>query len=260
MTKEQQSKKLPKVPNGPTRGDILLSAGKAAAGLVPFAGAAISEVLHHAVSAPTEKRVKAWLELVGETVNKLIEEIEDLTPQSLGENDAFTTAVISTTRAAMLTERRDKLEILRSVLHTTGTGYILDEVLRNTFLATIERYTPEHIRLLHRCSDLETLLEAFRRYKASPSANVGDDKGEEYAKIESLVPWLLTEVAADVANELFSDLHRDRFCQGSEGFAYTFYPGRKIPVTTARGMEFLRFIFGPLGAPTDWSQNTMKSA
>ena len=254
MTKDQKIEKLPAAPNDTTRGDVLHRAGKAAAGLVPFAGAALSEVLDHAIRAPAEKRMEAWLELVEETVNKLIEEVEDLTPQSLGESDAFTTAVISTTRAAMLTERRDKLEILQSALHTTGTGFILDEVLRNTFLATIERYTPEHVLLLHRCSDLETLLDAFRRYKASPSADVGDDKGKEYVQIEFMVPWLLTEVAADVAKELYSDLHRDRFCQGSEGFAYSFYPGRGIPVSTSRGKEFLRFVFGPLGIPTDWSQ------
>lgn len=253
MTKYPQIKKLPVAPNETTRGDILHSAGKAAAGLVPFAGSAISEALDHAVRAPAKKRMEAWLELVEDTVNKLIEEVEDLTPQSLGESAAFTTAVISTTRAAMLTERRDKLEMLQSALHTTGAGFILDEVLRNTFLATIDRYSPEHVLLLYRCSDLGTLVDAFRRYKASTSADVFDHDKKEYATVEFMVPWILTEVPADVAKELFSDLHRDRFCKGSEGFASTFYPEHKIPISTPRGMEFLRFIFGPSGTPINWT-------
>lgn len=260
MKKEPKIEKLPAAPAEITKGDIAHRAAKAAAGLVPFAGTAISEVLDHTVRAPAEKRMNNWLVLVEETVNRLIEEIEGLTPQGLSQNDAFTTAVISTTRSAMLTERQDKFEVLQSVIHTAGSGFVLDEVLRNTFFATIDRYTPEHVLLLYRCSNSEVLEEAFSRYKSSKLAEIGVDEGHKDAQIELIVPWILTEVDADVATELFSDLHRDRFCRGSEGFAFTFGPNEKLAVSTPRGSEFLRFIFGPLGAPANGNTDTVGNA
>lgn len=251
MTNSSKIEKLPAAPTDTTKGDILYSSAKAATGLVPFAGSAISEVLDQAVGAPAEKRMAAWLSLVEQTVNKLIEEIDGLTPKSLGENTAFVTAVISMSRAAMLTDRVEKLKLLQSVLYTTGSGFVLNEVLRNTFLAAIDRYTPEHVLLLFRCSKVEVLANAFSRYKASPSADTGDDEGKEYAKIEFMAPWILPEASTDVAKELFRDLHQDRLCYGSEGFAYTFYPSRSTSIATARGVEFLRFIYGPVGEPHD---------
>lgn len=245
MTTPNRVAKLSDAPTGRTKGDVVHSAAKAAAGAIPFAGSAISEIIDKTFMSPADARMTNWLKLVTATVNRLIDEVEGLTIENISDNAAFTTAVIATSRTAMITDREEKLSILQCVLHTIGSGYVLDEVLRNTFFMAIDRYTPEHVLLLKRCADNKALIDAYNCYQSSEFADTKkDDSGNEYAQVETIVPWILPETSADIAKEIFSDLHRDRFCRGSEGFACTFTPVHEIPIATVRGEEFLRFIFG----------------
>ncbi len=242
------SKKISKVaapPSGLSKGDVVHSIAKSAAGIVPFVGGAISEGLDAAFAAPAEKRLAIWLEALSETVNELIDEVEGLTPEAIGQNEAFVTAVISTTRSAMLTNRKEKLDILRSVLRTVGQGFVLDEVLQNSFLEIVGRYTPEHVALLQRCNDPAFLDERFSYVQAvEPNAVIEEKNYPKHVIIETFVPALIPEVSAEVASELFVDLHRDRLCMGSEGFAAEYRPGLDQPIATNRGEQFLTFVFG----------------
>lgn len=236
--------KLPDPPTGKSQGDIVLSVFKGAAGAIPFLGGALGETINVAIASPAEKRLNEWLMIVADAVNALIEK-EGLTAEDLSENEAFVTAVIATTQAALLTTRREKLQILRGVIYQTGRGTVLDEFVQATFLSIVDRYTPEHVVLLRRLADPSSLREGFERLRRESPERISTSTEEgAYTKIEHLAPHLLEEISSEVAEELFSDLHRDRLCHGSEGFAHALHVemiDRDAPVTV-RGREFLKFV------------------
>lgn len=245
MSKKNDLSRLPVPPSEQSLGDLAHSGAKVIFGLTPFVGGAFSEVFEMAVAAPAGRRMRQWLELVGEAVNDLIDEANGRTAESLGQNEAFVTAAIATTRSAMITTQREKLSILQGVIKTAGSGQVLDEFLRSTFLAAVDRYTAEHVTLLKRCADMHYLDARFEWHRAhNPDEIKVRNDSPSSITIEIFAPTLLPEVPREVATEIFADLHRDRFCLGSDGFAYTFSGGQAQSVATVRGKEFLRFIFG----------------
>lgn len=245
MSGPRQINKLAIPPSGKSPGDIAHSVARAASGAVPLLGGAISEIIDTAVAAPAERRMAAWLQCLTDTVNELIDEVDGLTPDAIGKNDAFITAVLSTTRSALLTSRAEKIQILRSVLKTIGGGLAIDEILRNSFLEIVERYTPEHVTLLQRCNDPDFLDERLKSlHFEQPEKLSVDDTVPIHIKVKNLVPALMPEVSVEIVEELLVDLHRDRLCLGSEGFAVTYHPRLNRPIATKRGSEFLRFIYG----------------
>ena len=136
--------------------------------------------------------------------------------------------------------------MLQSVIYRTGSGVVLEEFVRNTFLWIVDKYTPEHVWLLGKLSDPQSILDAFKDLRTFESSQISISETEfgpeERANVETLAAYMLPNTDKNIVRELFTDLHRDSLCHGSEGFAYTVYlqnPGR---IVTDRGKAFLNFV------------------
>lgn len=125
--------------------DLPLPIMRGLAGLIPFAGSAVSETISLAFSSPAQKREALWQECVTDTINELIEKVDHTSLETLATNESFLTAVISTSKSAMLTQRKEKIKVLKDVLFVSGMGVELHELLLITFLDLVDRYAPEHI-------------------------------------------------------------------------------------------------------------------
>jgi len=235
-------RKISNPPSSTSKGDIVHVGIKAAVGMVPFAGSVLSETFQAAVSSPAEKRHANWMAELTDAVNELLDRCEELTPEQLGQNEVFLTTVIAATQSAMLTERLEKLQILKAVVLQAGSGTVLSEVVRNTFLELVGRYTPEHVNMLQHLDNQTSLRQAFNRVSKSDPKLIHTSSEEKSVKIEDLAPYLLPELLNEIASEIFTDLHRDRLCRGSEGFSCPYQPTMETPITTKRGKEFLKFV------------------
>jgi hypothetical protein len=234
---------IQKPPTERTFGDLMHSTGKAVFGVIPVAGPAITEIFEMVVAAPIEKRRSAWFEMITESINFLLETVEDLTPDLLSKNEAFISAVIATTNSALKTERQEKLKLLQAAVQKIGGGVVLDEVMRNTFLSILDRYTPEYVLLLRKLGDETSQNQAIAKLRKDYPAKVkSSDIDGPYLKVEDLALAIFDGQRSEVIDELFSDLHRDRLCHGSEGFAYTVFLTKERVIVTERGRQFLNFI------------------
>jgi hypothetical protein len=76
------------------------------------------------------------------------QKVEGFGVESLKDNEAFISTVVTACQAAIRTHEQEKLEALRNaVLNVAqGSGLTADQVA--IFLGLIERYTPWHLRIL----------------------------------------------------------------------------------------------------------------
>ncbi len=230
----------------PSAGDHTIAVTKAMVGAIPFIGAAGNELIDQTVSTPAQKRLARWQEEITKTINQLVETVDGITPESLAENEAFLDAVMFTTRIAMVTSRREKIQMLQSVIYRTGSGVVLEEFVRNTFLWIVDKYTPEHIWLLGKLNDPQSIHDAFNGLRASEPSQISISETDiwpgENTKVENLAAYMLPDIDENTARELFTDLHRDSLCRGSEGFAFIVYLQNPDRIVTERGKAFLNFV------------------
>ncbi len=218
--------------------DLPLPIMRGLAGLIPFAGSTVSESISLAFSSPAQEREALWQECVTDTINELIEKVEHTSLETLASNESFLTAVISTSRSAMLTQRKEKIEVLKDVLFVSGMGVELHELLLITFLDLVDRYAPEHILLLRKITDRSCVKNAMIQYNQSNS----DTGSKNDIQIEKIVPYFLPNTSSELAQEIFGDLARDGLCRHSQGFAHILSANESV---TDRGRAFLKFITKP---------------
>lgn len=232
--------------NDLTTGDVWHALTKATVGAVPVLGPAVSELFQLAITTPAQLRQAQWQASVTEVLKQLIINVDGLSVESLSKNEDFLTAVIATTQIAMKTSRIEKINMLQAVIYRSGSGIELNDFVRNTFLQIVDRYVPDHVVVLRALTKDSAMKQAFEKLKISQPDKVSTSSNEpgagEHCKIEDLVTCLVDDLDGSFAVELFSDLHRDDLCQGSEGFALSYYKNHLPYIVTDRGKEFLKFV------------------
>ena len=118
------------------------------AGAMPFIGSGLQEVLDAAIGRPSEKRRVAWFKTIGEALQEVCKQVAGLTPEALGENEKFQDVVAKATDIALRNHHAEKLEALRNIVINTASGISIDDVLKNTFLDLVDRFSPQHIVVL----------------------------------------------------------------------------------------------------------------
>lgn len=198
-------------------------------GAVPFAGPYLQEVLGTAIGLPSAKRQAAWFKSIGKDLLDVCKRVDGLTPEALGQNEEFQSVVATATGIAMRNHRQEKLEALRKIVIHTAEGFQIDEVLRNTFLALVDRLSPLHIALLklHETSSDNPEL----RRKAAAMTSGG---------FLSLVVDMLPGASESVLQEVDVDLVREGLTKDMT--TTTVSASLMESHTTERGKAFLRFI------------------
>ncbi|HAS6263124.1 TPA: hypothetical protein RQJ64_004432 [Vibrio vulnificus] len=202
---------------------------KAALNLIPFAGGALASVFETVFSAPIDKRKEEWLILLASTVEEICEKVEELTPETLSENEAFISAYLQASNLALRTHQAEKIAALNSAVKNTVLLEDLDETLKMIFIRFIDDMTPLHFRVLHFLSNPN---EYINKLMTDESATVTGD-------LQDVWNELYTDVSTNdpLIDLVISDLYNLGLLT-----AKTFRDARLGSVSTPLGLQFIEFI------------------
>jgi hypothetical protein len=202
---------------------------KSAVGVIPFIGGPLQEILEMAVGLPSAKRQAEWFRSVAEVLQDVCNRVDGLTPENLGQNEEFQSVVASATEIAMRNHRQEKLEALRNIVKHTAEGLKIDEVLRNSFLSLVDRFSPLHI----------VVLRLHHNPSSSPEI-VAKAKSMMTGGFRHLLVAALPNCSEEVLNQIEADLAAERLIHPSGGMATM--QGLMTSHSTTRGTAFLQFI------------------
>jgi hypothetical protein len=134
-------------------GDYAHSVVKAGLGLIPLAGAPLSEAFDVAIGTPLDKRRDDWIRRIGEGLEELQQRFKGFDPAHLAENEAFVSTAYQATQAVMRTHHEEKREALKNAVLNSAIRTDLNEDLQQTFVGLIDTLTPWHLRLLRLFQD-----------------------------------------------------------------------------------------------------------
>ncbi|EPM7999742.1 TPA: hypothetical protein ACGG8A_003573 [Vibrio cholerae] len=202
---------------------------KAALNLIPFAGGALASVFETVFSAPIDKRKEEWLILLASTVEEICEKVEELTPETLSENETFISAYLQASNLALRTHQAEKIAALNSAVKNTVLLEDLDETLKMIFIRFIDDMTPLHFRVLHFLSNPN---EYINKLMTDESATVTGD-------LQDVWNELYTDVSTNdpLIDLVISDLYNLGLLT-----AKTFRDARLGSVSTPLGLQFIEFI------------------
>ena len=123
--------------------DTSVRISRAFATLVP-GGAALMEF----VTSPIEVRRQHWMEMMACDLSKLAQKVEGFSAKTLVENEAFVTAMLHASQAAIRTHQQEKHEALRNAVLNVAAERGPDDELQHVFLSYVDRFTPSHLRVL----------------------------------------------------------------------------------------------------------------
>jgi len=216
----------------PDESDAMQSAARAALASIPVLGGPIVELLPLIVTPAIARRRDEWVKELADSLEKLESKVEGFKVKNLVNDDAFVSAVIQTTRSAMATHQLEKRAMLRNTLLNTALGKGPNEELRDVFLATIDGFSPYHLKVL--------------KFIWTGVADLN-----EAGKWNTLHPYRLTNYVTAIG-----ELHPDLKAQESlllyimtdlksKGFTTVSRPHDSFPQSpgiTNMGIEFLQFV------------------
>jgi hypothetical protein len=127
--------------------DRLQSAMKAALGVVPVGGAVAAELFNQLVTPPLEKRRLAWMQEVGERLQRLEAE-RGVDLEETQKNDLFVDTALIATQAALRTSSEEKRAALRNAILNAALPSAPEAVKQKIFVSLIDSFTDWHILVL----------------------------------------------------------------------------------------------------------------
>lgn len=205
-------------------GDRGYAVVKAAVSSVPWIGGPLAELFQAVVTPPIDKRRQAWMEQIGEDMQKL--QNEGLKIEDLQDNQQFISAVMHASQIAIRTHQQEKLEALRNAVRNVAVGRSPDDTRLNLFLDMVDNLDTAHIRL----------LKVFR----SPPSMSGVMAGGLSMVIEKAMPEMRGQ------KELYEQLWKRLVADGliADGGLNTTMSGSGLSTkrTTRLGDQLLDFI------------------
>lgn len=226
-TKDQQ---LPQA----TAGDYVHAAAKAVLSLVPMAGGPVAEIFGAILAPPLVRRRDEWFKMLAEALASLKEKVDGFSPESLSSNEAFVSALLQASPAAIKTHQEEKLEALRNALVNIAANRAPDEDIQAVFIGYIDALTPTHIRIL-KC------FENPVRFVTSRGGRVNFELGP----VSSILELAFPEFGSDRGYEQFvRDLHTRGLISIDERTIHTVMSATGLSErrTSKLGDRFLSFI------------------
>ncbi len=149
---KRMKKEIPKYPLEKTVGDGAIIVARALTGIIPVAGAPVTELLNLIVTPPLEKRRSEWFEEIGKRLREL-EENKSISLDDLRNNEGFIDITLQATQVALRTSQVEKREALKNAISKAATPEAPDLSLQQMFISYIDSFTIWHIRLLDLFSD-----------------------------------------------------------------------------------------------------------
>lgn len=137
----------------PTLADDIHTSAKALLSMIPFLGGPVVEAFSLIMGPPIEKRRIEWIESIAKALMDLQEKVKGFDFESLRQNEAFVTAVLYATQAAIRDNKEEKLKALRNAVLNVAQGNLPEEDQQIMFLTLIDRLTSWHLKLLRFLQD-----------------------------------------------------------------------------------------------------------
>jgi hypothetical protein len=216
-------------------GDYLHTVVKAALSAVPIAGGPASEFFSLVLAPPLERRRDAFLGDLYARLKLLEARVEGFHVDELQRNEAFVSAAMQATRAAVATHQNEKREYLSNALVTIAMGKNTNDLQQQIFLNVMESFSAAHVQVLDIIWKGATQKVPWDRESiALYQRNYGAAMGLLIPELRQH-PSLAAAVIADLRARDFSTL-RD---------LNTPFP--QAGLITNLGIEFLNFVLTPPG-------------
>lgn len=216
----------------------LLTLAEAAISAVPIVGGPVAALLTAGVGEVVNRRLTEWFADVAEAVEQLAARVDDVQPEHLAQNEAFTDAVMTAARTVEKTSEQEKLDALRNAVLNSVMPGAPDADVRASFFAMVDDLTPSHLRLLALFDDpsgwFDTHLDLVRPQPSLMSSR------------RQLVDAALPALAGEVGESFVADLSSRRLINaGSLGTTMS-AQGIWDRVTSSYGRLFLAFVAEPV--------------
>lgn len=216
-----------------TKDDVLLTA-KAALSAIPVVGGPVAELFATVITPSLEKRRIEWLNSLAVELEKLKQEIEGFSYESLVNNEVFVSNIMQASQAALRSHQEEKLISLRNAVINSLKPNSPDEDQQSIFINYIDTLTPWHLRVL--------------KFFENPRV-WGEGVGIEYPNWSSGGPSAVLEHTfpelsgrRELYDQIVKDLH-SRGLMNTENLHMTMTEsGMFASRTTELGKKFIKFI------------------
>lgn len=220
-------------PLKPSAGDWAHTAAKATLAAIPVAGGPAAELFGAVIVPPLTRRRDEWIRALADGLRALEARVEGFTVGALADNEAFVSAVMQASQAAVRTHQQAKREALRNAVLNVAVGRAPDEDRQAMFLGWVDAFTPWHLRL----------LRVFHDPRAALDRMPGVGAGSLGQLIERAFPELRGQRA------FYDQVWRDLYAHGltNTESLHTMMTGGGLLErrTTELGDAFLAFIAAP---------------
>ena len=204
------------------------SAARALVSFIPGVGGPAAKLLDVVIAPPLERRRRDWFHGLAERLDSLERKVEEITVESLRDDEEFITAATTVSMIAIRNHDEEKLAALQNAVVNVALRTEPDLELRAVFLSLLDYLTPLHMRLL--------------RFFEDPRAFV------EHSRPESAGARTTREIALSVLTDLPPEAY-DLLCRDLENRGLVRLPteptiGLTNEGPTELGGRFLRFISG----------------
>lgn len=131
-----------------SKGDVAHTLVKAGISSIPVLGSAAAELFALVIAPPLDKRRAEWMNDVADGLKALEQRFEGFRVEDLAGNEAFVSAVLHASQAAIRNHQQEKLEALRNAVLNVAIGKAPEEDVQLMFLNLIDSLTPWHLRIL----------------------------------------------------------------------------------------------------------------
>lgn len=213
---------------------------KAALSALPVVGSPAAELFAAIIAPPLARRRDEWLQSLADGIEALNARVDGFDAESLAENEAFISAVMQASRAAIQTHHQEKLEALRNAVLNIAAARTPDEDEQAMFLSYIETLTTWHIRMLK-------FFEAPMRMAAARGARTDYSIAGALAQpLEEVYPELRGR--RDFYDQIARDLKTRGFLNSADDVLHVMMSssGMDAKRTTDMADRFLAFIKSPV--------------
>lgn len=204
---------------------------------VPVVGGPLTVIWTTVVGAAYANRRQRWEREITDAVQELLDQVDELTPESLAEDTEFLDALAHATASATATGQQEKLDALRNAVLNSALPSDLDSDTRAMFLRYVRDFTPSHVRLLRLLANPVDWYAS--RGLAWPNLSAGG--------LSKIVEQGIPEFRGrrDLYDRLYADLAGAGFTDG--GGLHTTMTGHGLTAerATGAGKAFLTFITDP---------------
>ena len=141
------------LPTQPELSDHRAAVIKGTLGSIPILGGALAEELGLVLASPLSHRRDDWFTDLARRLHQLEGRVDGFHFEDLRKNEAFVSATIQATQAALRTHQREKLEALRTAVVNVALGKEANPNRQQQFLTLIDRFTAEHLSVLRFLDD-----------------------------------------------------------------------------------------------------------